>query len=197
MGLARGACLLERRTVGIGHHEDFAREGALCDDGDESIVPEAHCLNPVFGAHERKISALRRIVKNPRAPVSLPPMRWGMMLALGLIMALLHRVTAGGPLEARATLALGFLLLAAHLGGDIAKSARLPRLTGYMLVGFATGPRWLGLVRGDETVVAATAEDQSRLASEAADLLYHLLVLFAAKQLPLDRVLEELESRAR
>ena len=48
-----------------------------------------------------------------------------------------------------------------------------------------------------ETVVAATAEDQSRLASEAADLLYHLLVLFAAKQLPLDRVLEELESRAR
>ena len=79
-------------------------------------------------------------------------MRWGMMLALGLIMALLHRVTAGGPLEARATLALGFLLLAAHLGGDIAKGARLPRLTGYMLVGFATGPRWLGLVRGDETV---------------------------------------------
>ena len=48
-----------------------------------------------------------------------------------------------------------------------------------------------------ETVVAATAEDQSRLASEAADLLYHLLVLFAAKQLPLDRVLEELDSRVR
>ncbi|HEY6209035.1 MAG TPA: cation:proton antiporter, partial [Gemmatimonadales bacterium] len=79
-------------------------------------------------------------------------MRWGMLLALGLIMALLHRVTAGGPLEARATLALGFLLLAAHLGGDIAKGARLPRLTGYMLIGFAAGPRWLGLVRGDETV---------------------------------------------
>ncbi len=47
-----------------------------------------------------------------------------------------------------------------------------------------------------ETVVAATAEDASRLASEAADLLYHLLVLLEAKRLPLDRVLEELERRA-
>ena len=48
-----------------------------------------------------------------------------------------------------------------------------------------------------ETVVAATAEDRSRLASEAADLVYHLIVLLAAKDLPLDRVFEELESRAR
>jgi phosphoribosyl-ATP pyrophosphohydrolase/phosphoribosyl-AMP cyclohydrolase len=48
-----------------------------------------------------------------------------------------------------------------------------------------------------ETVVAATAEDGTRLASEAADLLYHLLVLLAATELPLDRVLEELDSRAR
>lgn len=48
-----------------------------------------------------------------------------------------------------------------------------------------------------ETVVAATSEDQSRLASEAADLVYHLLVLLEAKQLPLDRVLEELAQRAR
>jgi len=46
-------------------------------------------------------------------------------------------------------------------------------------------------------VVAATAEDDARLASEAADLLYHLVVLLEAKQLPLDRVLEELERRAR
>jgi phosphoribosyl-AMP cyclohydrolase / phosphoribosyl-ATP pyrophosphohydrolase len=48
-----------------------------------------------------------------------------------------------------------------------------------------------------ETVVAATAEDGTRLASEAADLLYHLLVLLAATELPLDRVLEELDGRAR
>lgn len=48
-----------------------------------------------------------------------------------------------------------------------------------------------------ETVVAATSEDGTRLANEAADLLYHLLVLLEAKQLPLDRVLEELARRAR
>jgi Kef-type K+ transport system membrane component KefB len=72
------------------------------------------------------------------------------LFALGLIMALLHRVTAGGPLEARATLALGFLLLAAYVGGEIARRARLPRLTGYLLVGFAVGPAWLGLVRREE-----------------------------------------------
>ena len=48
-----------------------------------------------------------------------------------------------------------------------------------------------------ETVVAATSEDEARLTSEAADLLYHLLVLLEAKQLPLERVLEELARRAR
>ena len=48
-----------------------------------------------------------------------------------------------------------------------------------------------------ETVVAATSEDAQRLTDEAADLLYHLLVLLEAKRLPLDRILEELERRAR
>jgi phosphoribosyl-ATP pyrophosphohydrolase/phosphoribosyl-AMP cyclohydrolase len=47
-----------------------------------------------------------------------------------------------------------------------------------------------------ETVVAATSEDDARLTSEAADLLYHLLVLLEAKHLPLDRVFEELAQRA-
>src|SRR5436853_25413 len=71
------------------------------------------------------------------------------LFALGLMMALFHRVTAGAALEARATLALGFLLLAAFVGGDLTARARLPRITGYLLVGFAAGP-WLGLVRRDE-----------------------------------------------
>ena len=71
------------------------------------------------------------------------------LFALGLMMALFHRVTAGAALEPRATLALGFLLLAAFVGGDLARRARLPRLTGYVLIGFAVGP-WLGLVRRDE-----------------------------------------------
>jgi phosphoribosyl-ATP pyrophosphohydrolase/phosphoribosyl-AMP cyclohydrolase len=48
-----------------------------------------------------------------------------------------------------------------------------------------------------EVVVAANAEGPERLASEAADLLYHLLVLLQARGVPLDAVLEELAHRSR
>jgi phosphoribosyl-ATP pyrophosphohydrolase len=48
-----------------------------------------------------------------------------------------------------------------------------------------------------ETVVAATAEDETRLASETADLLYHLLVLLQARGVPLEQVWGELERRER
>jgi phosphoribosyl-AMP cyclohydrolase / phosphoribosyl-ATP pyrophosphohydrolase len=47
-----------------------------------------------------------------------------------------------------------------------------------------------------ETVVAATSQDNTRLTSETADLFYHLLVLLEAKNVPLDRVFEELAQRA-
>jgi phosphoribosyl-AMP cyclohydrolase / phosphoribosyl-ATP pyrophosphohydrolase len=46
-----------------------------------------------------------------------------------------------------------------------------------------------------EVVVAAHTEDEGRLASEAADLLYHLLVLLQARGVPLDAVWGELEKR--
>jgi phosphoribosyl-ATP pyrophosphohydrolase/phosphoribosyl-AMP cyclohydrolase len=46
-----------------------------------------------------------------------------------------------------------------------------------------------------EVVVAANAEGPERLASEAADLLYHLLVLLEARGVPLDAVWGELEQR--
>jgi phosphoribosyl-ATP pyrophosphohydrolase/phosphoribosyl-AMP cyclohydrolase len=46
-----------------------------------------------------------------------------------------------------------------------------------------------------EVVVAANSEDDERLASEAADLLYHLLVLLQGRGVPLDVVLKELERR--
>jgi len=46
-----------------------------------------------------------------------------------------------------------------------------------------------------EVVVAANAQDDDRLASEAADLLYHLLVLLEARHVPLAAVLTELERR--
>jgi Kef-type K+ transport system membrane component KefB len=110
-----------------------------------------------------KISALQRIVKSVLSPDILRPMRpmrsIASLFALVLMMALFHRVTAGGALEARATLALGFLLLAAHVGGELARRARLPRLTGYLLVGFAVGPAWLGLVRREEVDALRFIED--------------------------------------
>jgi phosphoribosyl-AMP cyclohydrolase / phosphoribosyl-ATP pyrophosphohydrolase len=46
-----------------------------------------------------------------------------------------------------------------------------------------------------EVVVAANAEGPERLASEAADLLFHLLVLLEARGVPLDAVWQELEQR--
>ncbi len=46
-----------------------------------------------------------------------------------------------------------------------------------------------------ETVIAALTGSKAELTSEAADLLFHLLVLLDAKDLPLDAVLAELERR--
>ena len=94
------------------------------------------------------------------------------LFALGLMMAVVHRATASGPLAGRASLALGFLLLAAYLGGDLAARARLPRITGYVVAGFAVGPAWLGLVRRDEvdalSVIADAATALIALAAGSA-----------------------------
>lgn len=46
-----------------------------------------------------------------------------------------------------------------------------------------------------EVVVAANAEEAARLASESADLLYHLLVLLRARGVELEDVLRALEAR--
>lgn len=48
---------------------------------------------------------------------------------------------------------------------------------------------------GVETALAAVAETNDKLTSEAADLLYHLTVLLAAKEVPLSDVIKELQSR--
>ena len=48
-----------------------------------------------------------------------------------------------------------------------------------------------------EVVVAANSEDAGRLASETADLFYHLLVLLQARGVPLDAVWRELDQRTR
>jgi phosphoribosyl-ATP pyrophosphohydrolase len=46
-----------------------------------------------------------------------------------------------------------------------------------------------------ETVIAALVEDRDALVGEAADLLFHLVLLLAAKDVPLSAVLAELDRR--
>lgn len=46
-----------------------------------------------------------------------------------------------------------------------------------------------------ETLMAALSEDDTALVGESADLLYHWLVLLHVRNIPLQAVLDELESR--
>jgi phosphoribosyl-ATP pyrophosphohydrolase len=46
-----------------------------------------------------------------------------------------------------------------------------------------------------ETVIAALAGDRAELVGEAADLLFHLMVLLSAKEVPFEDVLAELDRR--
>ncbi len=46
-----------------------------------------------------------------------------------------------------------------------------------------------------ETIIAAVEGDKNATTSEAADLLYHLLVLLRAADTPLEHVMAELEQR--
>jgi Kef-type K+ transport system membrane component KefB len=102
---------------------------------------------------------------------------WWVVFAFTLgLMGLFHLLTRAGPLEARATLSLGFLLIAAHLGGELATRVRLPRITGFLLAGFAVGPAWLGLVRPDEV-------DALRFIADAA---VALIAFAAGSELTLD-----------
>lgn len=46
-----------------------------------------------------------------------------------------------------------------------------------------------------EAIIEAVKGDRDRLTAEAADVLYHLLVMLAARDVTLDQVLAELERR--
>jgi len=82
-------------------------------------------------------------------------MQWLMLVVTFVVMAVLQRLARGGPLEARATLALGFLTLAAYVAGTLAQRLRLPRIVGYLVTGLVAGPAWLRLVHADEVQALA------------------------------------------
>jgi phosphoribosyl-ATP pyrophosphohydrolase/phosphoribosyl-AMP cyclohydrolase len=50
---------------------------------------------------------------------------------------------------------------------------------------------------GVELALAAAAQDRARVTAEAADLVYHLLLLLAMRELTLGDVVAELEKRHR
>ncbi len=88
--------------------------------------------------------------------------------------------------------------LLTRLAGTIAGRARERPAGSYTVELLDRGVPKLSQKVGEEAVevvVAANAEDNGRLASEAADLLYHLLVLLQARGVTLDEVLRELEGR--
>ena len=63
---------------------------------------------------------------------------------------------------------------------------------------FAKGPEKCAEKFGEEAIEAiieAVKGDRDRLTSEAADVLYHLLVMLAARDVTLEMVLAELERR--
>jgi phosphoribosyl-ATP pyrophosphohydrolase len=48
-----------------------------------------------------------------------------------------------------------------------------------------------------EAIIAALEDDADALAAEAADVLYHLLVLLKSADVPLDRVMAQLAARTK
>jgi phosphoribosyl-AMP cyclohydrolase / phosphoribosyl-ATP pyrophosphohydrolase len=88
--------------------------------------------------------------------------------------------------------------LLSRLAATLAERARLRPEGSYTVRLLDAGIPKISQKVGEESVevvVAANSEDDERLASEAADLLYHLLVLLQARGVPLDAVWQKLEGR--
>jgi phosphoribosyl-ATP pyrophosphohydrolase len=89
-----------------------------------------------------------------------------------------------------ATLARLEAVIAERRGGDPS--------TSYVAKLHASGLTKIAQKLGEEaveTIIAALAEDRAALVGEAADLLFHLLLLLGAKDVPLAEVLAELDRR--
>lgn len=85
-----------------------------------------------------------------------------------------------------------------ELARVIADRAQAPPEESYTARLLARGPDQVLKKIGEEAtevVLAARVQGDDRLAEEAADLLYHLLVALHQRGLPLDRVMDELRKR--
>src|ERR1041385_3571413 len=96
---------------------------------------------------------------------------WFLVLASAIVLA--HHFTGGAPLAAKATLALGTVVVAAEIGGRLALRLGLPRVTGYLCAGLVL--RWLPLIRDEE--VQALAAPVRRTGIRCAGLVLRWLPL--------------------
>jgi len=88
----------------------------------------------------------------------------------------------------------------AHLETVMAQRKADPPEGSYVAKLFAGGVDRIGKKIGEEAtevVIAAKNEDGDELVWESSDLLFHLVVLLAARNIPLSRVGEHLLQRAR
>ena len=84
------------------------------------------------------------------------------------------------------------------LARTVAERARAPASDSYTAKLLADGPARAAKKLGEEAVEAAIAAvqgDRAGLVAEAADVLYHLLVVLEGAKIPLDEVLGELQRR--
>ena len=94
--------------------------------------------------------------------------------------------------------AAGRLAFLAALEGIIAQRIAERPEGSYTARLVAQGPKRLAQKVGEEgleVALAAAAETDDKVIAEVADLLFHLLVLLKSRELPLERVVAELQSR--
>jgi len=118
--------------------------------------------------------------------------------------AILYRVRATGPAcHTGTTTCFGDLDPPGALGaleaiiGERRAADPEASYTARLLAGGARRPAEKLIEEAGETATAALAGTDDELAAEAADLIYHLLVVLAARDLPLDRVADVLRERRR
>ena len=87
-------------------------------------------------------------------------------------------------------LAALFATIRSRKGGDVAQS-----YTAQLLAQAPEKPARKLAEEAVETVIAALQNDKTGLTKEAADVLYHLLVVLAGADIELDDVLVELQRR--
>lgn len=86
----------------------------------------------------------------------------------------------------------------ADLAGIVAERAKASPQDSHTAKLLAKGPAGAAKKLGEEAVEAAIAAvqgDHAGLVAEAADVLYHLLVVLEGARVPLDEVMTELERR--